>query len=322
MIATIYNLMINSKLVNSVLCLFIALCIPLLFFGSQLLSHFRLLPYLWNYGHIALFAAIFWLIFSKSDIFAERSIYWTLTTTILPIILVSVAIEIIQSINSREFSFLDIIRNCLGATIAIAFHSNSFSDNRTFSRSGLKHSVVGVLIVFTYPLMINTTDTFNAYRSFPVLSDFESPFELTRWSGNQLIVVDLEANYNHVMGNTFTTDEYSNLTFESFPNNWMGFSEISFRILNEDTANHILTLRIHDQHHRASNWGYHDRYNQNIKLIPGWNKISIDLKTVRMQPSNRNIDMSKIEKVIIFSHYLPVNTRLYFDDFRLENSEQ
>jgi len=31
--------------------------------------------------------------------------------------------------------------------------------------------------------------------------------------------------------------------------------------------------------------------------------------------------MSKIEKVIIFSHYFPVNTRLYFDDFKLEKSE-
>jgi len=313
--------MINSKLVNALLCLFIALCIPLLFFGSQLLSHFRLLPYLWNYGHIALFAAIFWLIFSKSDIFAERSIYWTLTTTILPIILVSVAIEIIQSINSREFSFLDIIRNCLGATIAIAFHSNSFSDNRTFSRSKLKYSVVGVLIIFSYPLLINTADTINAYRSFPVLSDFESPFELTRWSGNQLIVVDLEANNNHVLGNTFTTDEYSNLTFESFPNNWAGFSNFSFRIFNDSTTNHELNIRIHDQHHRNSNWDYSDRFNQIIGLTPGWNKITIDLNLVRVHPMNREIDMSKIEKIIIFSHNLQTNVRLYFDDFRLDISK-
>jgi len=310
--------MTNSKLVNSLLCLFIALCIPLLFFGSQLLSHFRLLPYLWNYGHIALFAAIFWLIFSKSNIFAERSIYWTLTTTILSIILVSVAIELIQSINSREFSFLDIIRNCLGTTIAIAFHPNSFSDNRTFSRSNLKYSVVGVLIIFSYPLMINTADTINAYRSFPVLSDLESPYELTRWSGNQLEVEKLDANNNHVLGNTFTTDEYSNLTFESFPSDWTGYTRISFRIFNEDTANHILTLRIHDEHHRNSNWDYNDRFNQVINLTSGWNKLTIDLNLVRMQPNKRNIDMSKIEKFIIFSNNFQTSARLYFDDFRLD----
>ena len=311
----------NSKLVDTVLWFFIVISIPLLFIGSQTLIQFRLLPYLWNYGHIALFAAIFWLIFSKSNIFAGRSIYWTLVTTILPIILVSVAIELIQSINSREFSFLDIIRNCLGATIAIAFHSNSFSDNRTFSRSKLKYSVVGVLIIFSYPLLINTADSINAYRSFPVLSDFESPFELTRWSGNQLIVVDLDDNNNHVMGHTFTTDEYSNLTFESFPNNWTGYSKISFRIFNEGTTNHELILRIHDQHHRNSNWDYSDRFNQIINLASGWNNITIDLNLVRVRPMNREIDMSKIEKVIIFSHYLPVNTRLYFDDFKLDKSE-
>jgi len=170
--------------------------------------------------------------------------------------------------------------------------------------------------------MINTADTINAYRSFPVLSDFESPFELTRWSGNQLIVEELGANNNHVMGNTFTTDKYSSLAFEAFPSNWTGFTSISFRIFNEGTNDEILTLRIHDQDHRESNWDHNDRFNQIINLTSGWNKITIDLNLVRMQPSNRNMDMSKIEKVIIFSHYLPVNTRLYFDDFRLENSEQ
>ncbi len=205
-------MMINiyRKIVNWALYLFIALCIPFLFIGNQTPLHFRLIPYLWNYGHIALFAAIFWLIFSKWDIFAQKSIYWTLSTTILSIIFVSVTIELIQSINSREFSFLDIIRNCLGATIAIAFHSNSFSDNRTFSRSKLKYSVVGVLIIFSFPLMINTADTINAYRSFPVLSDLESPYELTRWRGNQLEVKKLHASNNHALGNTFTTNEYSN----------------------------------------------------------------------------------------------------------------
>ena len=308
-----------SKIIDYLLYLFIALCLPLLFYGSQTLLNFRLLPYLWNYGHIALFAAITWLIFSKLNLFAKKSIYWTLSTTISPVILVSVAIELIQGINGREYSSIDIIRNCLGATIAIAFHSNSFRDGRLFSRSKFKYAVVGILFIFSYPLIINTVDMITAYRSFPVLSDFESPYELTRWSGNHLKMEKLDANNNHVMGNTFTTDEYSNLTFETFPGNWTGFSNISFIIFNEDTKGHVLTLRIHDQHHRKSDWNYNDRFNQVINLTPGWNNISIDLNVVRVQPKNRNIDMSKIEKIILFSYKLKANTRLYFDDFRLEN---
>ena len=316
--------MINRyrKIVDWAIYLFIALCIPFLFIGIQTSLHFRLLPYLWNYGHIALFAAIFWLIFSKWDIFAQKSIYWTLSTTILSIIFFSVPIELIQNINSREYSFLDIIRNCLGGTIVIAFHPNSFKDTQTFSRSKLKYVVVGIFIILSYPLMINTADTIIAYRSFPILSDFESPYELTRWSGNQLEVKNLDASNNHVMGNTFTTDEYSKLTFETFPNNWVGFSKITFRIFNEGTDDQILKLRIHDRHHKKSNWDYNDRFNQVINLTPGWNKISIDLNLVRIQPKNRNMDMSKIEKVILFSHKLQANTRFYFDDFKLENPKK
>ncbi len=308
----------NSKLVDTVLCFFIVISIPLLFIGSQTLIQFRLLPYLWNYGHIALFAAIFWLIFSKWDIFAQKSIYWTLSTTILSIILVSVPIELIQNINSRGYSFLDIIRNCLGGTIVVAFHPNSFKGTQTFSRSKLKYVVVGIFIILSYPLMINTADTIIAYRSFPILSDFESPYELTRWSGNQLEIKNLDDDNNHVMGNTFLTDEYSNLTFKTFPNNWTGFTNLTFRIFNEGVNDHILKLRIHDRHHRKSNWDYNDRFNQNINLTPGWNKISIDLNIVRVQPRNRNMDMSKIETLTLFSHNLKANIRFYFDDFRLE----
>jgi len=83
--------------------------------------------------------------------------------------------------------------------------------------------------------MINIVDTIIAYRSFPVLSDFESRLELTQWSGNELEIKKLDANNNHVIGNTFTTEEYSNLTFKAFPGNWTGFpglaSEYSMRIL-------------------------------------------------------------------------------------------
>jgi len=178
------------------------------------------------------------------------------------------------------------------------------------------------LIIFSFPLMINTADTINAYRSFPVLSDLESPYELTRWSGNQLEIEKLDATNNHVLGITFTTDEYSILTFESFPGDWTGFSSISFRIFNDDTNDRILNLRIHDQDHRASNWDYHDRFNQVIKLASGWNKITVDLNLVRVQPLNREIDMSKIEKIIIFSNYFQTSVRLYFDDFRLEKTDQ
>jgi len=178
------------------------------------------------------------------------------------------------------------------------------------------------LIIFSFPLMINTADTINAYRSFPVLSDLESPYELTRWSGNQLEIEKLGATNNHVLGITFTTDEYSNLTFESFPGDWTGFSSISFRVFNDDTNDRILILRIHDQDHRASNWDYNDRFNQVINLASGWNKISIDLNLVRVRPMNREIDMSKIEEIIIFSNNYQTSARLYFDDFRLENFEQ
>jgi len=123
------------------------------------------------------------------------------------------------------------------------------------------------------------------------------------------------------MGNTFTTDRYSNLTFKAFPGNWTEFSNFSFKIFNEGTNNQTLNLRIDDQQHRNSNSDHINRFNQTINLEPGWNKVSIDLNFVRVQPEIKNMDMSNIEKIVIYSRNLPVNSRLYFDDFKLQKSK-
>ena len=294
-------------------------CLPLLFFGDPSRFHFRLLPYIWNIGHILLFATITWLILSKWGQLSAISDYKILPVTLVIVVSVSIPIETFQGVFDRENSFLDVMRNCVGASLAIAFRSSVYDGRRPKTRVILKTLVSGLLFISVYPLIINSIDLVNSYRSFPVLSDFESSLQLSRWHGNNLKIRQPEADKNRVLEALFTTEEYSSLNLEEFPGNWVGFSYLKFRIFNLDTVTRSLNLRITDKYHVNFNWNYHDRFNREILLAPGWNNIIIDLDKIRVQPKYRNLDMSSINKIALFTYLSRVRTIFYFDDFGLGN---
>lgn len=309
----------NSDTANHVCAVVIILCMPLLFFGDPARFHLRLLPYIWDLGHIALFAAISWLIISKWDRLSEVSDYKILPITLIVVVSVSIPIEWLQGVYDRENSLLDVMRNFIGASTAIAFRSNGFDERRSIVRVILQILVSCLLFISAYPLVTNSIDSINSYRSFPVLSDFESPLQLNRWNGNQLRINQPESDSNHVMEALFTTEKYSSVNLEEFPGNWVGFSHLRFKIFNPNTITYSIYLAISDLYHANNNWDYHDRFNQIIYLEPGWNDIVVDLEKVRLQPKKRNIDMSKIDKIAFITNRLKVDMKFYFDDFVLEN---
>ena len=299
----------------------IILCLPLLFFGDPSRFHFRLLPYIWDLGHIVLFATITWLILSIWSQLSAISDYKLLPVTLIIVVSVSIPIEMLQGFYDRENSFLDVMRNCVGASIAIAFRSRVFVERQLKTGVILKTLVSGLLLISVYPLIINSIDLVISYRSFPVLSDFESSLQLSRWHGNNLKIRQPESAKNRVLEALFTTEEYSTLNLNDFPGNWTGFSFLKFRVLNPDTLTRRLNLRINDKYHAGNNWDYHDRFNQELLLAPGWNNIVIDLNKVKVQPKYRNLDMSNIYKIALFSFNSGVERKYYFDDFVLGNRE-
>ena len=161
----------------------------------------------------------------------------------------------------------------------------------------------GFLVVALYPLFTNSVDTFLMNRSFPNLSDFESPFELTRWAGPALGMKKMDDG-NRVLVATFTTEEYSGLSLSSFYSDWSDYDVFSFRIFNPNPVTRRMVLRIHDKWHHLSNWSFDDRFNQRFDVLSGWNDFSFDLKRVKTQPKYRDLDLSEIAGFQIFTHRL------------------
>ena len=305
--------------INIAIGLFVLICLPLLFFDPGIYFEERLSGIIWNLGHIFLFAAVLWLVMTKWQGLTKLPIVWVLPAALIIVILISIPIEVVQGLNGREPSLKDILLNCLGATVVIIFRSEGFPGKIRFQKPGSQLIVSGFLVVVLYPLFTNSVDAFLMYRSFPVLSDFESPFELTRWTGPALEIKKMDGG-NQVLVATFTSDEYSGLSLNSPYANWSDYDIFSFRIFNPNPLTHHMVLRIHDKQHHLSNWNFDDRFNQGFDVLSGWNDFSFNLNRVKTQPKYRDLDLSEIDEFEIFTHRLPAKATLYFDEFLLQKN--
>ena len=298
---------------NSMLSLLLVLSIPLLFTGDSDLHQHRLSPFIWNTGHIFVFFVLIWLTLnlwqprSKPD-FLDLFIIVNIT-----VFLLGLGVEEIQSRIGRESSIEDIYKNCLGASLALLFHPGIPSITHSL-RSTLRAFSILLLITALYPLTINTLDWIYARANFPVLSNFETPFEFERWMGQNMLVLKSDS---YILQHEFDDAKYSSISLVHFPGNWEGYHCFSFRIFNPGSNEVPLRIRINDRQHDETEQSYFDRFNYSLDVLSGWNNFTIDLSDIRNAPRKRSMEMDKVEKIMFFTSRLKNGAILNFDDLEL-----
>jgi len=309
----------RTFLINSSLGLLLVLSIPLLFSGDFDLYQHRLSPFIWNTGHILVFFVLIWLTLNLYKPPSKPGFLGILMIVNITALLLGLGVEEIQSRLGRQSSFDDVYKNCLGASLAVLFHPEIPPITHTL-KSALRIFILLLLIIALYPLTINIADWLYARANFPVLSNFETPFETERWDGQGLIVTKLESD-NYVLGHKFNTAKYSSLSFLHFPGVWLKYHCFTYRVYNPGSNKVRLTLRINDRLHDETTQRFNDRFNHSLNVLPGWNHYAVDLDEVRRAPHTRSMDMSKIKRIIFFTSRLENGMTLYFDDLELKTEE-
>jgi hypothetical protein len=111
----------------------------------------------------------------------ESALFETGCCLLSAVFVISLPIEFLQmELDSRSPDVFDIMRNMAGAFFAVVF----FSPSRMKTNHGILRifqiGVVAALILFAVPLTVAITDEIIAVEQFPVLGDFETPFETIR----------------------------------------------------------------------------------------------------------------------------------------------
>lgn len=260
-----------------------------------------------NLGHIPLFAVVSLFLYR---LLAFRPLTkWLLITAMVAV--TGTGVEYLQTWVGRNASWDDVLRNLLGAWLALSWLS---------ARSGpiIAARVVtsiAALSQLVFTVAVGATE-YQVLRQLPVIANFETPFEEKRWHRDRAVRSQehvTEGKYSLKIH--FNTNRWSPAELGLLPRDWRGYDHLKFDIFNPDTEDLRILLRIDDLNR---NWYETDRYNTWLDLKPGWNYLEISLDEVRLAPKDRELDMSQIRQIILSSNRLPQAKEIYTDNWRLE----
>lgn len=96
---------------------------------------------------------------------------------------------------------------------------------------------------------------------------------------------------------------------------WTGYSRLALTIFSSLEKPVTMWIRIHDVSHDQS---FEDRYNSSFLIKPGLNPIAIPLSQVRGAPARREMDLKRMDGVMLFALAPDESFTLYMDAPRLE----
>ena len=301
----------------STILLFSAL---LFFLGGPDYESPRSLNAFWDLGHIGYFGLFTLLITCWRFISRQPPLMrWgiVLATTLV----LGISIEVLQYGTQRDADPWDVVRDVSGSFLVLAFSRAYTSQLASRWRNLLKAVAVVSLLGLLTPFTISLSDETIARQQFPVLSDFETPFETGRWTGDARIDTTTlpMVSRNKLLQISLTTQQYSGTALKYFPTDWRNYQYLKMRFYQPQPTPLKIVCRIHDLQHTYGKQELEDRFNQAFTLNQGWNEIDIDLKQVASAPKGRRMDMSQINGLGIFTIYLPQPQFLYLDKVYLSN---
>lgn len=281
------------------------------YYSSRVLKHF------WDIGHI-LYFALLTILLSRWTFVSRMSLtgQWIFILTVT--LALGTSIELLQYGTSRAPNSGDILRDITGSLLVLSFAPLSTTLKPLKQRLHIQSSVTLLTLVLLWPFAKSLIDETISWFQFPLLSSFDTPFEIDRWSGNDLSIASITATPgNKLLKLSLKTTKYSGVTLKHFNDNWTSARTLNIRFFNPDTEPLKITCRINDARHNATEQRYEDRYNRSFTLIQGWNQIDIDLDEVKDSPADRKMDMSQISGLGFFTVSLPAPRILYIDKVQL-----
>jgi VanZ family protein len=291
----------------------------LFFFGGPDYYSARSFKNFWNLGHILYYALLTFAICSFPREKAIRPVAQFIICMVVTFIL-GLLVEFVQSNFQRTPDAGDLFRNMIGACVGMFFLAPL---KKTLPRRRLRFIQAVTLFLAgmqIYPITVDLTDEYRANRQFPVLSGFETPYEIYRWRGDTRFFTDdtVAATGGHAMRIDLNTDQYSGVSLHYFHEDWTGYQWFQALVYNPSPENLTIVCRIHDRLHAQSEQRYEDRFNQPFNLTRGWNTIRIDLDHVKNAPRNRRMDMRHIYGIGFFAVRLEHPRTIFIDDVLLK----
>lgn len=315
------DLSILNKISNKekIALIFLIILTILLFVGGPGYESHRLFKKLWDTGHLFLFAIISYLMLTTL-LFANYHINKRIILVMMFCLFFGLSIENIQYFIGRSYEVNDIYADLIGAIIGVTvYYQNNISINKLF-RYHIFFLQFVLVSIGLFPLISSGVDELSMRKEFPVLADFESKFEISRWDINKAKIT-LSNKYirsgKSSLKVKFLPDKYPDVTLKHFYRDWSGYKKLNFSIFNAMLNTTELQIKIYDSEHSKRKYNYSDRYNETVLLKSGWNDLSINIDDICSSPKDRKMKCFEVESFSLFINNLKTPATIYIDNIIL-----
>jgi VanZ family protein len=276
----------------------------------------------WGLGHILVFSIWSYLFLDNWKRIEKNPFYiqciWILSLSLV----VGVVVELIQGVFGRTLSYNDVFNDLIGSLVALVIFNPQRRKCTNIFLLLCKFAVVMLILVAIFPFASALIDEFASRKKFPVLSDFEEPFEIDRWFGtaSMKITHDIVRNGRSALRVGLKTTKASGVSLRHFSNDWRGFSTLKFSVYNTSLGPLEIKCKIFDEPHFSRGQDYDDRLNANFVLHHGWNDIEVSIEQIVNAPVSRKMVLSEMRGITLYVEQKHQPGVIYIDEVRLEKT--
>ena len=273
----------------------------------------------WNLGHIGAFLIVWTFLFKLFPRFSRLSLVQLVAVVVLTTLVLGELIEIVQGWIGRDDELQDVWDSGVGAMLALGFCSVQINALARWPRMAWRALAVIALVVVPWTVWSNLADVVVMSRQFPVLSNFTTPFEMTRWQSNRAgLSLQTAAGSQPYLAVEFRPGQYSTVILKYFHRDWRAYKKLVLDVTNPEKQPYRVILRIHDRWHQRHHFAFSDRFNRTLMLKAGRQHIVIALADVANAPKTRKMDMQALEDLQLFTMGSTTYHRLYIHSVYLE----
>ncbi|MGB5106385.1 MAG: VanZ family protein [Candidatus Zixiibacteriota bacterium] len=299
--------------------------------GINIPTQSRLWREVTNAGHAPLFGvlSIAMLVFANS--LMRRStepFHYYLAAGIVSSFLGALT-EFIQYFTPRDASVLDMIYNELGITafllLAATFDSRmqKYPSFRNFAGRNVIRATALIILAGAF-ISFATIALAHAHRKvqFPVICDFDSYLDRNFVVGANARIEFVDPPISWAGNKSPGAAKWSSdgkrlsaFTIQYPYPIWTGYQKFSLEIFSEAEKELLVFLRINDVSH---NFEFDDRYNKELTIAPGVNRFVIPILEIEETPGGRQMDLTSIASIILFTSGGQEPHAIFVDNIRLE----
>lgn len=215
--------------------------------------------------------------------------------------LLAVSTEAVQAFLGRDASLSDLAADLAGATVALlAFLAVRLKGTQRVAVA------LSSLLLFSWtlsPMLLVSRAILDRNARFPVIFSGDAIREEMFLSGEKMLIgVDWDAERGRIFTRlSFLADSSSKLEFRDLSSDWLGRSSLIIEAYVDGADPVELSIRVNDSLHRIGAQHYDDRFNAELRFSAGWNEIEIPLRSIASAPSNRRMDLSKVDAIVLFT---------------------